>query len=363
MKRVELRLPLLTLAFLISGSSLSFAQTTETTSQQERQERWFEDKDILVPPPAEVPVAEEPAKVEKKKERKRWRIFGLVGWEYDDNVTLTTDHKEFRKPDVDPNANRYRISSGLGLTLFRNDKYEVETTYEYSYNFHDDSLNEFNFMSNEVGIDLTRRFRLWNRPSKVSVGYEFEHGRRGGHTFSSDHEWFLDWTGEWMKNFPITVYERMAAKNFRNKGFNPVDTERDGFYHRTGFLQRYLFEILERDAELNFGYEFGFQATDGNRFDRWDHGFRVGTEFRLIEKVRFETNFYFQERRYHHWPGGPNRHDLHYKYEFILSRRFGKHVKASAFYRRADVNNLNDGVLGVFNYDRNIYGVELKFAY
>jgi hypothetical protein len=340
-----------------------FAQEA-TQEEEERKEEWFEDKPFVIT--RVVKPAEEVPPIEKKKP-KRWRLFGAIGWAYDSNVPLATNKKEFRRTvgteSIDTNANRFHIETGLGLTLYRGSKYQVETTYEWSHNLHDDSLNEFNFQNHAVGIEGIRRLTLWNRPSKVALGYEFNHGIRGGRSFVSSHSWYLEWTGEWKKNFPLTVYEYLEAKDFRREGFRASDTSRDGFYHRTGFFQQYLFEVFDRKSEVNFGYEFGFQATHGNRFDRFDNGIRTGFETRLIEKIRFETNFYFQQRNHYHWPGSPNRHDLHYKYEFILSRRFGSHLKGEAFYRRTDVNNLNDGVLGVFNYNRNIYGVELKFYY
>ena len=86
----------------------------------------------------------------------------------------------------------------------------------------------------------------------------------------------------------------------------------------------------------------------------------------MIEKIKFETNFLFQDAFYHHYPSTDSpevRHDLRYQYEFILSRPLCSYVNLAIFYKRTDVNTLHDGVNGRYNFDRNIYGFELKFRY
>jgi len=340
-----------------------FVSPVISLADEGRLEKWPEEKKAGVKRAEKV--AKPPAKVGNGK---KWRIFGKVGYSFDDNVRLQSDKTFFGKNTKDQSAGRYTLAPGFAYNVYKDKKYKADIYYEYSLSVHDDNLEEFNFTNHRVGVVGARRLTLWNRPSNISARYTFDHGTLEHDSHSSSNSVTLSWAGSWAKNWRLSVYESLSFKNFRNKGFRPSDTSRDGFYHRTGFLQRYFFKAFDRRNEINFGYEFGFSATEGNRFDRVTNGVRVGFNTLLIEKIRFETNLYFQDRYFHHFPDGgdshlPPRHDLHWKHEYILSREIGKNLNLEIFYGHTDANNKNDGVLGVFNYRRNIYGVELKFSY
>ncbi len=340
-------------------AAVLFLNPLVASADEQRQEKWHDEK-------SEMTQSQENGKsslLYDKDGKKRWRIYGKTGYEYDDNVRLHSNKPFPRKEGLDASAGRYTIQSGLAYKMYKDEKYEADLFYRYTLSLHDDSLNEFNFQDHIVGVYGKRKFTMWGRPSYVSARYHFDHGMKDGDTHNSSNALSFAWVGEWAENWQLTVYERLAWKNFRNKGFNPDDTSRDGFYHRTGFLQKYFFEMFDRKSEVNFGYEFGFNVTEGNRFDRISNGLRVGFETRLIEKIFFETNLFWQSRYYHHYPGDPDRHDIHWKHEYILKRDLTKNIRLETFYRRTDVNNLHDGVQGRFNYNRNIYGFELKYAY
>jgi hypothetical protein len=166
---------------------------------------------------------------------------------------------------------------------------------------------------------------------------------------------------EWRDNLPLTIYEKLGAINFRDKGFDKSISSRDGFYERSGFLQSFLFD--HRRRSVGVGYEFAYDAAKGKNFDAISNGARAVLHTPVIEKVEFDSYFYFQVDDYHHFAVSPKRFDLRYQYEFRLSRPLGKHWKISGFYRRTDVHDTHNSTLGQFSYERNILGTELSFRY
>ena len=352
----------LLLVVMLMGTQAPIARADEGSDQKIKQEKGFE-VDPARPvsgKKAAAPVVQKQPEESLEKAPKRWRLFGSSGYEYDDNVPLVTNHKALRTPG-DKSAGRYRIEAGLGYDLYRSKKYRAEVSYRWGHDFHDDSLNQENLQDHILAVAGHRYLKMWDRPSRFSIRYRYVHNILGGKTFNSFSDWTGSWVGEWKENFVLSVYDQLAVKNFRDKGFFANNSSRNGLYHRTGFIQRYLFD--NRKREINAGYEFGFDATKGNNYDQIENGVRVGLVTPVIEKVKFETNFYFQDGYYHHYSRPPRRHDLRYNYEFILSRPFGKYVEIEGFYKRTDVNTLNDGMNGVFNYDRNIYGFRMNFNY
>jgi len=350
-----------TVAIFLAAAVLCFTNPSAALADEQRLEKWTDEKKADMPK-----VEQENGKNEilyHKDGKKRWRIFGRVGYRFDSNVRLQSNKSFIRKRSNDQNAGRYMGNIGLSYSVYKDKIYNVDLSYKYSASFHDDSLNEFNYQQNRLALYGKRKSTLWDRPSYVSAQYVFAHGLLDTDTHSSSNGLNFAWMGEWRENWKLTLYNRHAWKNFRNKGRINGDTERDGYYFRIGFLQRYLFEAYDRNNEVNFGYEWSFNATEGNRFDRYGNGVRIGFKTRLIEKIYFETNLFFQDRYFHHFPGSPDRHDLHWKHEYILKRDLNKNMQLRAFYKRTDVNNTHDGVLGRFNYDRNIYGFELRFSY
>ncbi len=332
---------------------------------EERQEKWFEGekaKLMQAEQYANEQLKQKQEKVLRKaKAGKRWALFGKLGYEYDDNVPLASDKKKFRRNVGDTSAGRYRISSGFAYDFFRDAKRKAGVSYTFNQFFHDDSLNDFNYQSHITSVYGSQRFTAWNRPSEIRLKYTFAHGLLDRHTFSSSHIWNITWLGEWKENWVLSVYENLGTINFRNKGFDPSISSRDGFYEETGIQQTFLFD--KRRRSISVGYEFGIEETEGNNFDAVVNGIRAVLRTPLIEKIEFEASFYFQSDYYRHFVVSPKRHDLGYQYEFRLSRPLGEHWRISAFYRRTDVNSLHDGVRGQFNYHRNIYGTELAFSY
>ena len=355
---------------IVAVAALVFLFPFSSVRAQEQQEKWFEQnrppvekesKLIRADEYASEILAKEKGSFVKAKPWKQWSVSGKFGYEYDDNVRLAPNQKAFRPASEDISAGRYQFQTKLSYDFYRNSRYRAGISYSLWQSFHDDDLDQYNFQNHAVSIYGRRLLKTWDRPSEISLRYTFSRGFLKWGPFSISHSWDISWMGEWRENWVLTVYERLGVKNFHNEGFDPALTSRDGFYHETGFVQSYFFDHHRRRIDL--GYEFAFDATRGNNFDQIANGARVGFKTPLIKKWEFETDFHFQDGDYPHFVGVRKRHDLRYEYEFYLSRPLGPHWKLIGFYKHTQVNTLHKGVLGVFNYNRNIYGVEMAFNY
>jgi len=292
-------------------------------------------------------------------QKKRWSIFGRAGYVYDDNAALISDHKAFvTGSPSDESAGRYFIDNTLTYDVYRAERNQIQAGYSFYQSFHDDGLNEFNFQNHEAVLRGTHKLNT-ARASEVSLEYAYAHGMLDEQSYSSFNTWTARWRGSWSDRLPVEFYQKAAARNYRDKGFRPSDTSRDGYYSRTGFIQGYKIKPVK--ALVYGGYEFGFDATEGDNFDNVANGFLLGWRSPLVEKVNLDLNASLHDAYYGHYAGGINRNDLKTQYEVRLGRPFGQHFELQLFYRRVDVNASHDGTLGFFNYDRNLYGAEWHY--
>lgn len=297
---------------------------------------------------------------EKAAVAKRWKIKGLVGYAYDDNVPLAPDNKAFRTGSVDKNAPRFYTDNAVGYEFYRGAQTRAEIEYGLYQSLHADGLNEFNFQNHEVTLRGSRQLRAFGRASELILEYTYAHGILQNDTFSSQNTWRAVWSGEWADAFPLQVYQTLSARDFRDQGIEPSRTSRDGFYTRTGFVQGYQWKP---DVLIYAGYEFDVDNASGNDFDALANGAQLGWRSPLVEKLRLDLRFFFQNSNYYRMSGSPHRNDRRFQYEVRVSRPIGRHFEAQIFYRYTVTDTAHDDVFGFYEYDRNIYGTELHYRF
>ena len=297
----------------------------------------------------------------KSKGENRWSLNGRVGYVYDDNVPQASDNKTFRSSGENMSAGRYLTENAFGYDVYRGDKTRVNTAYTFYQSLHDDGLNNFNFENHDFAVQLHRKLDVGPRPSEATLEYAFSYGFLKAQTFSSFNTLTARWNGSWSDSWPVQVYQASSIRNYRDHGFRPSDTSRDGYYSRTGFIQQYKVKPLR--GIVYAGYELAFDATDGNNFDNIANGLQTGWRSPLIEKVRLDLSAFFQDSAYNRYSGSPDRLDFTTQYETRLSRPFGHNFELQVFYCRTDNNTAHDGPQGLFNYNRNLYGVEWHYSF
>lgn len=365
---MKLRQAFYPLIILLVMAVISFVTVPLSAQEQKPQKKssnstgsYDANLDLAIQYANEILKTKRPAKTARPQKRNPWAIFGSFGYAFNDNVPLASDQKPFRPGHVSTNAGQYHINGGVSFDFYQSETRRAGFSFVFDQFLHDNGLNQFNFQNYEVNAYYEQRMRAWDRPATFSASYSFDYGLQDQHTFSSSNFWKLAWVGEWRENFLISVYERLGGINFRNKGFQSSISSRDGFYQQTGLVHTFLFD--QRRRSLSIGYEFALAATEGANFDMIGNGAQVRLKTPVIEKIFFEAMFFFQSAYYQHFKNDPKRNDMRYLFEFRLSRPIFKHWLMSAFYQRTDVNDLHEGVLGQFSYERNIYGTELSFYY
>ncbi|MFZ5801985.1 MAG: hypothetical protein ACOY3K_02585 [Candidatus Omnitrophota bacterium] len=346
--------------------SLFYTLGVPSAQAEQKQETWVDEKTEQLRQADQY--ANELLRKEKQMAKKprrdkafQWRVFGKFGYEYDDNVALASNWKTFRSSAEDIDAGRYSVGTGISADYRLGERDKVGVTFYRRQSFHDDGLDEYNFQDYLTRLRYQHMGSLADRLLSTQFSYNFDHGLLDRHSYASGHEWRMDNTWEWSERQLWSFYQALEAKNFRNKGYDKSVSSRDGFYEQTGLMYTFLFDQRRRSVSL--AYEFSLAETEGNNYDAVYNGLRAMLRTPVIEKIRFETYFLFQDAYYRHFVTSPKRQDFRYQYEFRLSRPLGAHWSVGTFYRRTDVNNPNDGVLGQFNYDRNIGGVDLTFSY
>ncbi|MDD5218503.1 MAG: hypothetical protein PHS88_10430 [Candidatus Omnitrophica bacterium] len=331
---------------------------------EQPREKWVDDKE----PMSKLAQAERYANIMLLKEKrpapakpKRWLLFGKTGFEFDDNVPLLTNMKQYRDGAQDTKAARFTISPGVAYEFYRDASRKAGVSYQYSHYLHSNDMDQYNFQNHQVTVYGTQNMTAWDRPAQLRLNYAFALGVLNRNTYSSSNVWNGAWTGEYADNLLVTVYQGLGSINFRDKGFDKNFSSRDGFYGQTGVVQTFLFG--QRRRSLSFGYELAVEDTRGKDFKALMNGARVRLVTPVIEKVMFESSFYFQVADYRHFSIHPNRLDFRYQYEFLLSRPITRNIKATVYYKRTDVHDAHAGVLPQFNYSRNIEGMELTYAF
>ena len=294
------------------------------------------------------------------KEEKRWKVTGTYGLEYDDNVSLKSAVRGF-KIVGDRNAIRFNIKNGFSYDYFRDQTKRLGVAYNFSQSFHTDSLDEFNFRNHSVQHYATYFTQVLDRPTTLGFKYTFAHGTLDSKTFSSSNT-FLPWiSSEVVDNVVLSLYDNISVVNFRDKGFSNGVSSRDGLYNTTGVMTTFLFS--KRKRSLSCSYEFGFNQTEGDNFDARAHAARTTFRTPLIEKVKGEASFSFVDDNHYNFASLPHREDLHFDLGAQLIRPITKWLEIRAYYYFTKVKNTHAGVLGQYQYSRNIVGGEVSFAY
>ena len=344
--------------------ALSYCFILSLPVSAQQTEKWMEDKSARLGRPdqyAETLVHPEKKAAPKAAEKKRWKVFGKVGTEFDSNVPLVSEHKSFRPGHSATHAFRFPLKAGLAYDWYRSQKTRAGISYAYSYSPHTGELQSFNFQNHEPSLYVNRAMTAWGRPAQLGARYTFSHDLLNAESYSSNNFLSGTWTGEWADNLLLTVYERLGTTIFRNKGFDKSISSEDGLYLQTGLIQTFLFD--KRKRSLSAGYEFGNDSTRGRNFDALHNGARLKLKSPLVEKITGEVTFFFQDSYYQNFAVKPKRHDQHFQYEFRLSRPLNQNITVSTYYRRIDVENPHEGTLGQYSYNRNIGGIEFTYAY
>lgn len=291
---------------------------------------------------------------------KRWFVVAKYGYEYDTNVTLKPNDKSLASA-TDEDAGRQALSLDLRYRAYSKRDLAVDLEYQSSQSFHDDSLNEFNFHSEDWGISARKKVNVLNRDVILGARYQFSLGILDTEIFSRRNQWTLSADTRLTKYSRTVLYDQIALTNFGPNGFNPSRTSRDGVYNDVGFTHYIYSKDFKR--YIFFTEELNTAQTRGGNFDSVGNTTRIGVHTPLVGKFTFDGSAGLQ---YQHYPNFTSlssgdlsrRRDLDWDFFTAISYWIRPNIAVRGIYRYIRAFNRNN----FFDYSRHIIGGEVIFA-
>lgn len=312
----------------------------------------------------------EPAvKKAPKVTRKKWKLSGLVGYEYDTNVTLESNVPAFTST-FDQNSSRFLITSGISYDPILTENFKVRIHNEFSQTLHDDTLNELNFSRTRSSVRSTLVTTIFKIPTSISLEYVFEPGFLYKNLFSVNNALETSFTLAITPTTRLEFYNSYAYITFGPDGTDREVGSRDGHYGDSSVTVTKFFPKTQRSIYGTYSYDWA--ETAGDNFDFAAHATRAGfrspvppIKLPLIPDFLLEgwdvgavfiyrRNDYFNHRELVNRRKGDD-----WTAVFSFGHNLGKNYRIDGYFRYINANNRND----IFQYDRNIFGTTLSYFF
>ncbi len=304
--------------------------------------------------------------IEQEIAEKRWYVVTSVGGEYDTNASLKPNDKALAST-ADPNAFRYTGSLVLGYRAVIKPATRVDLLSITRQSLHDDSLNELNFTSQELAVDMRQRYPIGSQNVIWGLRLSDSFGFLNGNLFSINYEALANADTVFLPRTRSVFYARLRYSEFGPDGSNPPQTSRDGLYHDYGTTQ-YVYST-DYQRYLFLSHELNFTDPRGANFDRFGQTSRVGVHTPLWPRIPVllrtdvDVSVGFQWARYPRFTSlssldPTRRRDLTWDLYVGFTHHLTPNWDIRAYYRLINADNRND----FFQYDRQIGGVQVIFT-
>lgn len=290
----------------------------------------------------------------------RWFLAGSAGWEWDSNVLLKPEDKTLASVG-DRNADRFSLNLQIGRHLSERRDQRVDLTYTSRASFHDDGLDDFNFLSEEAGLFLRRRAgALASRPVWFTGRYEVLGGFLDNDLFSFSNRFTVGVDSRLTPRSLTALTGQTALTDFGPDGSNPPQTSRDGIYSSVELAQYLYSPDLRSHLFLSQGYADA--RTTGGNFERRGSNTRLGAHWPLAGRAEADASVGFSWGRYPRFSSlsgldRARRRDTDWDFYVALGRPLTPRVWGRLFYRFILAHNRND----FFEYERHVTGVQVLF--
>lgn len=296
-------------------------------------------------------------------ERKRWALLGNMGWDWDSNVPLKPSDKALASTG-DQNANRFSVDLGLRYRALTNRKAQVDVFYTSRQSLHDDSFDDFNFTSQEVGLDLQHRRDVAGREVIFGTRHELLGGFLESDLFSLSSRWLLSAQTRFTTRTRTVFSNRFTISDFGPDGSNPPQTSRDGLYDDLALTQ-YFYYSYSRDFQryVFARQEYNAAWARGGNYDRRGTITRLGVHTPLVWRTDGDLSGGFQWNVYPHFTSltsldPQRRRDTLWDVAVASTHHVRPNLDLRLQYRWINALNRND----VFQYDRHLAGIHLLFT-
>lgn len=296
----------------------------------------------------------------EKSEIPRWFYSGRYGYEYDSNVVLAPDDKSIASVG-DKNAGRQVFDLTLRYRAYADRHQVVDVYYALRQTIHDDSLDEFNFHSEEFGLNYKRRVQIGNQDVVLGLRYDLLLGFLHDDLFSVRNRWGYSADTRFTSYTRTVLYGRSTVSNFARDGFSPDRVSRDGFYQDFGITHYFYSKDFQKHIYLK--QEINTSMARGNNFDRFGTTSRIGLHTPLAEKIDFDTSVGVLLGFYPNFSSttdqdSARRRDRSWDVYTALTYRFRPNIGLRTFYSYTHAWNQNN----VFDYSRHVAGAQIIYS-
>ncbi|MFQ5667021.1 MAG: tetratricopeptide repeat protein [Candidatus Binatia bacterium] len=303
--------------------------------------------------------ARQPPSALRRERRKRWSLYGELGFEYDDNVVIAPSDSEVKAAEgiSRQSDGRSVIALGGDYRLLDTDFGSLRAEYDFSQSIHF-RLNEFDLQGHRVRLEAA------SRPARVSYGvaatYDF---------YALNYQSFFQegLATPWValtegRNAATQVYYTFRVRDFFRRPFDPA---RDAADHALG-VRQYL-TLGSPDRVLSVGYQFDSEDTfasglGARDFENNGHQVDIGLALPVLSLVRAEFSYTGRLEDYQFLNSRANfqfrRHDNEHQFGLALTRELTRHLSVSLSYFGV-INNSN---ISAFDYDRNIVSALVRMT-
>lgn len=294
------------------------------------------------------------------KELLRWYIVAQYGYEYDSNVILRPDDDTLAT-SRDHNAGRQVLDLAMRYRAFSRRDVAVDLLYEVNQTIHDDSLNEFNFHSEDFGLNARKRVQIRNQDVVLGLRYDLLVGFLETDLFSVRNRWRLSGDTRFSPRTRTVFYDRVTLAEFGPDGFDPERTSRDGVYNDVGVTHYFYSSDYKRFAYIL--QEFNSGHTRGRNYDYVGSQTRLGIHMPLLEKLDLDLSTGLQARFYHNFSSvsvldQSRRRDFYWDVYSSLTYHLTPNIGVSGIYRFFNGYNQNN----FYDYTRHIGGVQIAYS-
>ncbi len=297
----------------------------------------------------------------EKKEAKRLHVSARYGYEYDSNVILKPEDRQLAGGG-DKNAGRHTLDAIVRYRAFSTRDIAVDLFYAVGQTLHDDSLDEFNFTSQEFGTELRKRLKLLGKEVTLGTKYEFLAGFLNGDLFSIRNRFTFSADSRLTRQTRTVLYARLTPANYGPDGSNPPQTSRDGIYTDYGITQYWYTSDFKRYIYMR--EEYNRADVRGGNFELRGQTTRAGLYTPLFWNTDLDFSAGFEFNKYPRFTSlsaldTDRRRDLNWDLYVSLTHYLTPQLGLRGFYRYINADNRN----GFFEYDRHIGGVQVIYNY
>jgi len=276
---------------------------------------------------------------------RRWSIYGAMGAEFDDNVSVPELDASSGEPDV-----AGFFEAGGRLRILDGPDYELETGYDF-YQSLFSKITEANLQSHAASLAASKSFG----PVDTLLDYDFAASWLAGEPFLNTHRASpsLGWS-------PVRRWYMTVGYDFRHKDFR-IDSDRDAVQHAAVLRNLVLFGEGHR---IDLSYHFENEDAQAAEFDYLGQvaGFRFATSVAPFGfALDLELGYRFAYRDYQNeTPSiGERRLDQRHFADFVIERKIYEMLSARFTYQHlSSVSNLPEA-----DYSSNIVNLGLGFEY